>query len=81
MSKPEFKPQRYNTTPPTVVRLSRKQIKQMAEMVDNFKEIDDFELHITHESGIGSTMHFKFTLDLANNKAPMSTDVTDVSKW
>ena len=81
MSKSEFKQKRWDVTPPVVVRLSRKQIKQMSDMIDNFKDIDDFELHVTHESGIGQSMRFRFTLDLAGEKTPVNTDVTDVSKW
>ena len=53
-----------------IIRLSRKQIEQMNEMISHFKEVNNFELHVTSESGIGPSMNFKFSLDL-----------TDVSKW
>lgn len=53
-----------------VIQLSRKQIESMHQMISNFKDIDNFELHISHESGIGPTMNFKFSID-----------VTDVEKW
>lgn len=66
---------------PTIIRLSRKQVEQMAAMVDNFKDVDDFELHITNESGIGQSMQFKFTLDLAGDAKQVSIDATDVTKW
>jgi hypothetical protein len=66
---------------PTVVHLSRKQIKQMCEMAEHFKDIDDFELHISHESGIGQSMNLRFTLDLAGDSKEVKTDVTDVTKW
>ena len=66
---------------PTVVRLSRKQVEQMFEMVNNFKDVNDFELHITSENGIGPSMQFKFTLDLAGDAKQVSIDATDVTKW
>jgi hypothetical protein len=75
----EFVQTTYST--PTVVHLSRKQIKQMCEMAEHFKDIDDFELHISHESGIGQSMNLRFTLDLAGDSKEVKTDVTDVSKW
>ena len=75
----EFVQTRYST--PTIVHLSRKQVEQMAAMVNNFKDVDDFELHITNESGIGQSMNFKFTLDLAGDAKQVSVDATDVSKW
>ena len=66
---------------PTVVHLSRKQIKQMCEMAEHFKDINDFELHISHESGIGESMNLRFTLDLAGDSKEVKADVTDVTKW
>ena len=66
---------------PTIIQLSRKQVEQMAAMVNNFKDVDDFELHITNESGIGQSMQFKFTLDLAGDAKQVSIDATDVTKW
>jgi hypothetical protein len=77
--KDKFIPTSYVT--PTVVHLSRKQIKQICEMADHFKDINDFELHISHESGIGQSMNLRFTLDLDGDSKEVKTDVTDVSKW
>ena len=81
MSKKEkpFVQTTYST--PTVVHLSRKQIKQICEMAEHFKDIDNFELHISHESGIGQSMNLRFTLDLAGDSKEVKTDVTDVTKW
>ena len=73
MAKPnskEFKVDDFGAPNTQVIRLSRKQIEQMNEMISHFKDVNDFELHITNESGIGASMNFKFSLDL-----------TDVSKW
>jgi hypothetical protein len=75
----EFVQTTYST--PTVVHLTRKQIKQMCEMAEHFKDINDFELHISHESGIGPSMNLRFSLDLAGEASRVNTDVTDVSKW
>lgn len=81
MSKKEkpFVQTTYST--PTIVHLSRKQIKQMCEMSEHFKDINDFELHISNESGIGQSMTLRFTLDLAGEESVVKTDVTDVTKW
>ena len=53
-----------------IIHLNRKQIEQMHQMIEHFKEVDDFQLRISHKSGIGPTIRFTFDLDL-----------TDVSKW
>ena len=66
----KFKEETYGASEAKVIRLSRKQIEQMHEMISHFKDIDDFELHISHESGIGTSVNFKFNIDL-----------TDVDKW
>jgi hypothetical protein len=75
----EFVQTTYST--PTVIHLTRKQIKQMSDMAEHFKDIDDFELHISHESGIGQSMNLRFTLNLAGEDSVVKADVTDVSKW
>jgi hypothetical protein len=66
----KFKEETYGAAESQVIKLTRKQIEQMHEMIGHFKDINDFELHITNESGIGPSMNFKFSLNL-----------TDVSKW
>jgi hypothetical protein len=50
-------------------------------MSEHFKDINDFELHISNESGIGPTMNLRFNLNLAGEDSVVKTDVTDVSKW
>jgi hypothetical protein len=81
MSKKEkdFIPTKYST--PSVIHLTRKQIIQMSEMAEHFKDINDFELHISHESGIGPSMTLRFALSLGGDNTEIKTDVTDVSKW
>jgi hypothetical protein len=66
----EFKKIDYGDPPEQIIRLSRKQIEQMYQMIEHFKEVDDFQLRITHTTGIGPSVHFTFDLDL-----------TDVTKW
>lgn len=78
---PKFKKETYGAPEINVIRLSRKQILQMAEMVQKFDDVDDFELHLSYASGIGQSMNFKFTLNLDTGPADVKTDVTDVSKW
>jgi hypothetical protein len=64
-----------------VVHLTRKQILQMAEMANHFTGVDDFTIEVSHESGIGPSMRFKFTLDLAGEAKDVAVDATDVSTW
>ena len=57
--------------------LSRKQIETLAQMADRFKEIDQFEITETNESGIGPTTTVSF--DLFQKKVKI--DNTDVDNW
>ena len=66
---------------PTVVYLTRKQVLQMAEMVNHFTEVENFEIHVSHGSGIGPSINFKFELDLVGEKTPVNIDTTDVTTW
>jgi hypothetical protein len=66
---------------PVVVNLTRKQILQMAEMANHFTGVNDFTIEVSHESGIGPSMRFKFTLDLAGEAKDVAVDATDVSNW
>ena len=77
------KPNKENTSgAKQVIYFTRKQVLQMAEMVNHFKGIENFELHISHESGIGPSMAFRFELDLVSgDKCPITGDITDVSTW
>jgi hypothetical protein len=69
------------TLGPVVVHLTRKQILQMAEMANHFTGVNDFTIEVSHESGIGPSMRFKFTLDLAGEAKDVAVDATDVSNW
>lgn len=62
----------------TSIRLTRKQITQLAEIAEKFNEIDSFELQVTYESGIGATIRVKFDLI---GETSATTDITDVSNW
>jgi len=63
---PTFKIDTMGAPEEQVIQLTRKQIEQMAQMADQFKDINDFQLRITNTSGIGQTMHFTFDLDLTD---------------
>jgi len=64
----EFKPSKFdNGMKPIVINLTRKQVKQMAEMVDKFSDVENFELHIDNSSGT-TAINFKFTLELIKDK-------------
>ena len=69
-SNKNFKIDSFGAPEEKVIHLSRKQIEQMYQMIEHFKEVDDFQLRISHESGIGPSIRFTFDLDL-----------TDTSKW
>jgi hypothetical protein len=53
----------------------------MAEMANHFTGVNDFTIEVSHESGIGPSMRFKFTLDLAGEAKDVAVDATDVSNW
>lgn len=67
---PEFKEETYGKKAPVVVQLSRKQIEQMHQTISNFKDINNFELHISYDSGVKSTMNFRFSVDVTDSEKP-----------
>jgi hypothetical protein len=58
--------------------LNRKQISQLSEIVNHFKEIDEFTIKVDQSSGIG--LGISVTFDLFK-KEDTSIDITDVSTW
>jgi hypothetical protein len=63
------------------VVLSRKQLLQIHAMVAHFLDVDQFEIQVRHDNGIGPTVHLKFTLDLEGSKSTVKTDITAVENW
>jgi hypothetical protein len=61
------------------MRLTRKQIDQLGEIIDHFPNIDLFELEETNMSGIGPMISVKFSL--FGKKPDASIDITDVESW
>ena len=60
------------------MRLSRKQINQLAEIADHFNEVEVYELYEEH-SGIGPIIKVKFSL--FGKTSDTSIDITDVESW
>ena len=60
------------------MRLSKKQIEQLADIVDHFPEVDVYELYEEH-SGIGPIVKVKFSL--YGKTSDTSVDITDVESW
>ena len=60
------------------MRLSRKQIEQLAEIAEHFQEVDVYELYEEH-SGIGPIIKVKFSL--FGKMSDTSIDITDVESW
>jgi len=58
--------------------LTRVQIEKLAQIAAHFKEVQEFAVERTHESGIGPTYRVRFTL-FDNNDS--NVDITDVSTW
>jgi hypothetical protein len=58
--------------------LTRNQIEKLVKISEQFKEIQQFTLEETHESGIGSTVRVRFNLFDTNDT---NVDITDVSTW
>jgi hypothetical protein len=61
------------------MRLTRKQIDQLGEIIDHFPSIDLFELEETNMSGIGPMISVKFSI--FGKKQDASIDITDVESW
>ena len=59
------------------ILLSRKQIETLAQIADHFKDINQFTIKETNESGIGPTTTVSF--DLFDNEVKI--DNTDVDTW
>ncbi len=60
------------------MKLTRKQINQLAEIVDHFQEVELYELYEEH-SGIGPIVKVKFSL--FGKTSDTSVDITDVESW
>ena len=54
----KFVEETYGKTEPIVIRITRKQIEQMHEMIDHFKDQDGFDLK--YENG---KLTFNFTIE------------------
>ena len=67
-----------NVIQPLQFGLTRVQIEKLAQLADHFKDVNEFTLIRTHESGIGPTDRVRFTL-FDNNDS--NVDITDVSVW
>ena len=60
------------------MRLTRKQINQLSEIVDHFNEVEVYELYEEH-TGIGPIVKVKFSL--FGKTSDTSVDITDVESW
>jgi hypothetical protein len=58
--------------------LTKSQIEKLVKITEHFKEVDQFILEETHESGIGPTVRVRFNLF---DKNDTNVDITDVSTW
>lgn len=60
------------------MRLTRKQINQLNEIVDHFPDIDVYELYEEH-TGIGPIIKVKFSI--FGKMTDTNVDITDVESW
>jgi hypothetical protein len=60
------------------ITLTRKQIKQLAEIAERFVDTENFTINSESTSGIGPTVTIRFDLF---EKADTKVDITDVSNW
>jgi hypothetical protein len=67
---------------PNQFALNRKQVLKLANMAENFSNVEWFTLEERLDSGIGPTVVVKFNLFDDNDKDIDTTvDITDVSTW
>jgi hypothetical protein len=60
------------------ITLTRKQVKQLNEMVDRFVDTEHFTVESESLSGIGPTISVKFDLFETRDT---KVDITDVESW
>lgn len=60
------------------ITLNRKQITDLWQMFEHFKDVEQFTIEQENYSGIGPTIRVKF--DLFNDK-PTTVDITDAGSW
>ena len=60
------------------MRLTRKQIEQLAEITEHFPEVELYELY-EEQTGIGPVVKVKFSL--FGKTSDTSIDITDVENW
>ena len=66
----------------TSLALSRKQLLQLSQIVEHFKEVEWFTIEDTGTSAIGPTMQVSFKLfDDVDKDVDTVVDITDVSTW
>lgn len=63
------------------ISLNRKQLSQLFELYQKFKDVEWFTITESHESGIGPAVAVKFDLFNKDNKPDTTVDITDVSTW
>ena len=62
--------------------LNRGQVLKLAQLADQFEEVEWFTLEENLSSGIGPTVVVKFNLFKDNDKdTDVTVDITDVSTW
>lgn len=61
--------------------LTKKQITQLALLVEKFPDVDFFTLTESNESGIGPTVKVLFTVFDNTKDADTEIDITDYSTW
>jgi hypothetical protein len=60
------------------ITLNRKQVNQLVQIIEHFKEVQHFTIESDSSSGIGPTIRVKF--DFFNNNST-TVDITDVESW
>lgn len=60
------------------ITLNRKQVNQLVQIIEHFKEVEHFTIESDGSSGIGPIIRVKF--DFFNNNST-TVDITDVESW
>lgn len=65
-----------------VLTLNRKQLGQLVQIYNHFKEVEWFTFDVDNSSGIGECINVRFKLFGDEDKDTDTTvDITDVSTW
>lgn len=66
---------------PNIIQLTRKDIKKIEEILDNYPELNIFKLTESDSNGIGTTLEMEFDMKLSGLKGKFNIEISGVENW